>query len=124
MTGDLFTALIYFVAGFASIYLFLDRRKRVASMNRSLLPQLDQEEFDQLKYLFKSATERILYLAIPLIMLGVTNLRNSAREAKLFFLILLVLLFLYNIPPRNKIMHFFEQKGINYKELKKQGIKF
>ncbi len=93
-------------------------------MTKEQFPQLDENEFAQLKKLLKSASERILYLSIPLLMLGVTNLRASAKEAKLFFLVLLVLLFLYNIPPRNKIMHMFEKKGINYKELKAKGFKF
>ena len=123
MSGNLLTALIYFITGFAAIYLFQDRRKRVTSLAKEHFPQLNEDEFLHLKKLLKTAYERILYLAIPLLMLGVTNLRASTKEAKLFFLVLLILLFFYNIPPRNKIMQFFEEKGIDYRELKAKGFK-
>ena len=42
---------------------------------------------------------------------------------KLFFLALIILLFLSNIPPKNKIVRLLEDYGLTIEDLKAHGIK-
>ncbi len=115
--------LFYLLAGIAIIYLFRKRRKAVALIPHTKLPELSQQDFADLKILLKTAYERMLYLGVLFFPLAFSNFWGRDRVSIIFFLLLIVLLFISNIAPRHKIMKLLEQNSLAAADLRKRGIK-
>ncbi len=120
---DTLTGLIYLMIGASLIYLFQVRRKRLGELTPQDFPYLDESTFNELKILLKTAYERILYLGVLFVPLAMSSFGGANNVSRLFFLVLIILLFLSNIPPRNRIMRLLEENNISYGDLKKQGIR-
>ncbi len=116
------TGLAYLVIGCAMILLFRTRRRALGSLTPDLLPELSREQFAELRVLLKTAYERTLYLGVLFLPLAWVTLRDGDRISTLFFLILIGLLFLSNIPPRNRIMRLLESQGLSMADLADRGI--
>ncbi len=116
------TGLAYLVIGCAMILLFRTRRRALGSLTPDLLPELSREQFAELRVLLKTAYERTLYLGVLFLPLAWVTLRDGDRISTLFFLILIGLLFLSNIPPRNRIMRLLESRGLSMADLADRGI--
>jgi hypothetical protein len=123
MTSDYITALLYLLAGAAIIYLFQERRKGVALINHSQLPELSKEDFSVLKILLKTAYERMLYLGVLFLPLAFSTFRGQDKVSIIFFFLLIGLLFISNIAPRHKIMGLLERNGLSVTDLRQRGIK-
>lgn len=117
------SALLYLLVGMAVVYLFQVRRKQLGELKVEQFPGLDQEGFAELRILLKTAYERMLYMGVLFFPLAYVSCRGGDMVSKLFFPTLIFLLFLSNIPPRNKIMRLLERYGLSIKELRKQGIR-
>ncbi|MBM9615102.1 hypothetical protein JWJ90_12520 [Desulfobulbus rhabdoformis] len=116
------SAFVYFFAGLAIVYLFQIRRQRVSELSQQDFPEMDAEGFHELIILLKTAYERMLYMGVVFFPLAYTSYVNGAPISKLVFAILLVLLFLSNIPPRNKIMRLLERYELTPRDLKERNI--
>lgn len=117
------SALIYLLAGTAIVYLFQVRRRALSEFQRENFPGLDAEGFAELQILLKTAYERMLYLGVLFFPLAYSTFRGHSSASKLFFMALIILLFLSNIPPRHKIMRLLEKYDLSLKELENLGIK-
>ncbi|WP_457572445.1 hypothetical protein [Desulfovulcanus sp.] len=118
-----FTGLIYLFVGIATIFLFVDKRKKLPNLTHELVPELSEEDFQQLKINLKMAYERILFLGVSFLLLAFFNFHNSGQEVKTFFIILLVFIFFYNIPPRNRVMRILNNNNLNQKILQERGFR-
>ncbi|NOX33255.1 MAG: hypothetical protein GXP56_05890 [Deltaproteobacteria bacterium] len=123
MTINDILALFYILAGAAIIYLFKERRKAVALINHSQLPELSIEDFKVLKILLKTAYERMLYLGVLFLPLAFSTFRGKDKISTIFFFLLIGLLFISNVPPRHKIMGLLEKNGLSTSDLRHRGIK-
>jgi len=56
-------------------------------------------------------------------LLAFFHFNNTSKEVKTFFTILLIFIFLYNIPPRNRAMAILDHYGLNQKILKERGFR-
>ena len=123
MASDNFTTILYLLIGVALLYLFKKRREGVARLSSSQLPELSEDDFNTLKVLLKTAYERMLYLAVLFFPLAFFNGRGDDRIGVIFFLLLIALLFLSNIPPRHKIIGLLTRNGLSVRILEQRGIK-
>lgn len=123
MNFQIVSALIYMLPGAAIIYLFQVRRRALSEFNREQFPGLDEETFAELKLLLKTAYERMLYMGILFFPLAFSSWYDDSFVSALFFMALIILLFISNIPPRHKILLLLENKGLSIKELQDNGIK-
>lgn len=117
------SAIIYLLAGLAIVYLFQVRRKKLGELAREDLPDMDEEGFNELILLLKTAYERMLYLGVVFFPLAYTSYVGGAMISKIVFLVLILLLFISNIPPRNKIMRLLENYDLSIESLGERGIK-
>ena len=78
--------------------------------------------FAELKALLKTAYERMLYMGVLFFPLAWATYRGGGAVSRLFFLALIVLLFISNIPPRHKVMRLLERYGLSIKQLRESGI--
>jgi uncharacterized membrane protein len=118
-----FTGLLYLFVGIATIFLFVDKRKKLATLSHDIVPELSDEAFKALKYHLKRAYERILFLGVTFLLLAFFHFNNSSKEVKTFFTIFLIFMFIYNIPPRNKAMAILDYYDLNQKILKERGFR-
>lgn len=86
-------------------------------------PGIDEEGFHELTLLLKTAYERMLYMGVAFFPLAYTSSVNGAFVSKVFFLALILLLFISNIPPRNKIMRLLDRYDLSMEELRERGIR-
>lgn len=117
------SALIYLLAGAAIIYLFQVRRRALSEFSREQFPGLDEETFAELRILLKTAYERMLYMGVLFFPLAFSSWHEDSFVSTLFFMALIVLLFISNIPPRHKILRLLEKTGLSIKELQDNGIR-
>jgi len=122
MSADLLTAFLYFLTGASIVYLFRVRRRTLSQLDHSCLPELTEEDFTTLKILLKTAYERMLYMAVLFFPLAFSTLWGDGSFSTLFFLLLIGLLFLSNIGPRQKIMHLLEKNALSMSDLKERGF--
>jgi hypothetical protein len=122
MSADMLTALLYLLTGISIISLFRVRRRALSCLDHSLVPELTEEEFFTLKILLKTAYERMLYMGVLFLPLAFSTLWGDGHFSTLFFLLLIGLLFISNVGPRQKIMRLLEDSTISMGELKKRGI--
>lgn len=113
--------LIYLIAGVAIIALYYTRKKSLESLDEGSIPELDKADFLKLKGLLATSYERMLYLGVAFLFLAYITTRQS--EIKLFAIILVLGLFVYNIFPRNKIMKLLTSSGVDPKSLKERGLR-
>jgi hypothetical protein len=114
--------LIYLVTGLAIIYLFQERRKGLGTISRDKVPEIEERDFSDLIILLKTAYERMLYLGVLFLPLAWTGFTGGSRISTVFFLLLIGLLFLSNIGPRNKIMRLLDKYDLSLQDLKQRGI--
>ncbi len=122
MTQNILNCLLFSMAGAAIIYLFQVRRKQLSNLKAEDLPEMDQEGFRELKILLKTAYERMLYLGILFLPLAFSSIFDESRVSNIFFLILISLLFISNIPPRNSIIRLLRRYGLSVGDLRDKGI--
>ncbi|BCL62161.1 hypothetical protein DGMP_28540 [Desulfomarina profundi] len=122
MSADILTALLYFLTGASIMYLFRVRRRTLSLLDHSRLPELTEEDFATLRLLLKTAYERMLYMGVLFIPLAFSTLWGDGTFSTLFFLLLIGLLFLSNIGPRQKIMHLLENNDLSMSDLRKRGF--
>ncbi len=123
MTHDVLSGLLFLMTGAAIIYLFQVRRKQLRYLTPEQLAELEEQDFDQLKVLLKTAYERMLYMGVLFLPLAFSSIHDGSKVSKLFFLLLITLLFLSNIPPRNRIIRLLEQYGLSVNDLRTRGIR-
>jgi coenzyme F420-reducing hydrogenase beta subunit len=114
--------LIYLVAGVAIVALYYRRKKVLDSLDEGAIPELDKTEFLKLRSLLATSYERTLYLGVSFFFLAYASARQN--EVKLFAIILVVGIFVYNIFPRHKIMKLLTSSGVDPKSLKERGLRF
>lgn len=117
------SAFAYLFAGLAIVYLFQSRRRTLAEIRPEDFPEMDEQGFRELVVLLKTAYERMLYMGVVFFPLAFTTYINGALISKMVFAILIVLLFLSNIPPRNKIMRLLERYELTPDHLRARDIK-
>ena len=110
------------MTGAAVMYLFQVRRRGLAFFHHSAVPELSDSDFKTLTILLKTAYERMLYMGILFLPLAFSTFRGGDRVSTLFFLLLIGLLFLSNIGPRQKIMHLLEDNNLSIADLKARGV--
>ncbi len=120
---SLITALFYLMAGIGILYLFRKRRKAVALMHHSQLPELSESDFSDLKILLKTAYERMLYLGVLFFPLAYSTFHGGDKISSIFFLLLIALLFISNIVPRHKIIKLLKKNNLSIIDLKQKRIK-
>ncbi len=123
MRSSTVTAILYLLIGAAVIYLFRERRKGLSRLSHNQLPELSNNDFADLIILLKTAYERMLYLGVLFIPLAYTTFRGADKISTIFFLLLIGILFLYNIGPRQKIMRLLERNGLSIQDLRQRGFR-
>ncbi|PIE73867.1 MAG: hypothetical protein CSA20_00685 [Deltaproteobacteria bacterium] len=118
-----FPALLYFLIGLALAHMFYERRKLLKNLKLADFGEMDEEHFSELKLHLKTAYERMLYTGVAFFPLAYTFYVNGAMVSKIFFLILILLLFVSNFGPRNKVMRLLEQHSLSVADLKKKGVR-
>ncbi|PID76796.1 MAG: hypothetical protein CSB24_04775 [Deltaproteobacteria bacterium] len=115
-------SILYALVGAALVYLFQHRRQQLGKLDHENFPELDDEDYQQLVTLVKMAYERILYLGVMFFPLAWAARPEGERVAQYFFLILIFLLFIANIIPRNRIMKLLEKNGLDIKTVNERGV--
>ncbi|MBW1980107.1 MAG: hypothetical protein JRJ12_02710 [Deltaproteobacteria bacterium] len=115
--------LAYLMAGIALGALYIKREKGLARLDFEMLPEIDKVSFEELKLLLKKSYQRTLYLSVSFLYLAFVTSFKRSPQAKTFGIILTIGLFLYNIPPRNRVMRMLTDLGIDRKVLEKRGVK-
>ena len=105
------------------IQLFRRRRRDLSTLTPEMVPELSAHEFSTLVVLLKTAYERTLYMGVLFLPLAWFSLDGTDRVSTLFFLLLIGLLFLSNIPPRQKIMRLLESNGLSVADLGERGVR-
>jgi len=116
-------ALLYLTAGASIIYLFQVRRRELGRLSREQLAEMDAEGFSELCLLLKTAYERMLYMGVLFIPLAWSSWHGGPVAGRAFFLILIALLFISNIPPRHGIIRLLERHGLSIADLRRKGIR-
>ena len=122
MNIELINGLMYLVAGLSIIYLFQERRRGLAGFSQKKVPEIEEQDFAALTILLKTAYERMLYLGVLFLPLAYTSFTGGRKVSTIFFLLLIGLLFISNIGPRNKIMQLLEKYDLSLQELEKRGV--
>ncbi|MEJ2181905.1 MAG: hypothetical protein P8Y66_00090 [Nitrospirota bacterium] len=113
--------LIYLVTGIVIIALYVSRRRVLSALREEAVPALDKAGFLALRSLLATSYERALYLGVSFLFLAYASARQSG--IKMFAVLLVLGLFVYNIPPRNKIMKLLTSSGVDPKSLKERGVR-
>lgn len=116
------TSILYALTGAAVIYLFQQRRQQLGKMKQEDFPELDEKSYQQLIILLKTAYERTLYMGILFFPLAWAARPQGAKITQYFFLSLIILLFISNILPRNKVMKLLEEHNLEMKALRARGF--
>jgi hypothetical protein len=114
---------IYLFAGLIILFLYFIRKKGGSSLSPDIMPELDKESFLKLKGLLETCYERTLYLGIAFLFLAYVTFSNSNLDLRAFCFFVIIALFVYNIPPRNKAMKILISSGISLKTLKSKGVR-
>lgn len=117
------TSIIFAMTGCAIILLFQQKRSQLSKLENSDFAELDAEDFAELKQLLKTAYERTLYTGVLFLPLAFSSRDEGNRASQIFFLVLIGLLFVSNIFPRNKVMRLLESKGLTMDILKERGVR-
>lgn len=115
--------IIYLLAGIIIIGLYIKRQKKWEKLNEDVIPEIDKKVFYELKGLLKISYQRGLYLGFSFLYLAYVTFMRGMPQAKMFAIILTLGLFLYNIPPRNKVMKILTATEIDVKTLSQRGMK-
>ncbi len=115
--------IIYFLTAFVILYMYMVRKKGLDRLSPDTFPEFEKAIFFQFKRLLDTAYERMLYLSGVFFLLGIITLFQLPPNTKLITYIALVGLFIYNIPPRNRIFQFLDAFDLDIKTLKKRGVK-
>jgi hypothetical protein len=113
---------IYLVAGIVILVLYNKRRKGLNALNPESVPEMEKATFLELTRLLETSYQRTLYLGVSVLFLAYATARSS--DIKAFCILLTLGLFIYNIPPRNKVMRVLDSSGIDLKSFKERGIRF
>jgi len=116
-------ATIYLLTGFILLYMYLVRRKGLDRLHPDSFPEFEKSVFFEFKKLLDMAYERMLYLACAFFLLGIITVFNFPPATKWLTYFAIAGLFVYNIPPRNKIFQFLDAFNIDMKTLKERGVK-
>ncbi|PIE66070.1 MAG: hypothetical protein CSA26_01925 [Desulfobacterales bacterium] len=116
------SSILYALAGCAVVYLFQQRRRQLSRIKPDDLPELNDQDYQQLILLLKMAYERTLYMGVLFFPLAWSARESGSNASQLFFLILITLLFISNVIPRHKVMKLLEQNQLTTQEMRKRGI--
>ncbi len=117
------TSILYAFAGCAIVYLFQHRRRQLSRISIDDFPELNEEDFQQLVVLLKTAYERMLYMGILFFPLAWASREQGQEASRLFFFILIGLLFISNVIPRHKIMKLLEENELNMDKIRERGFR-
>jgi hypothetical protein len=114
--------LAYLTAGAVLMYLYVSRSKGVETLSPEKLPELGSESFAELKNVLKEVYKRTLYLAVAFLYLAYVTIAARPPAARMFGLILAFALFIYCIPPRNRVMKILSGAGLDRKDIRDRGL--
>ncbi len=114
---------IYFLTALIIFYMYRVRKKGLDQIGPEAFPELEKAVFFEFKRLLDTAYERMLYLSGVFFLLGIITLFRLPPNTKLITYIALAGLFIYNIPPRNRIFQFLDAFNLDAKTLKERGIR-
>lgn len=114
--------VFYALIGAAVVYLFQVRRMAMRRLRADDFPELSSSSFEEFVLLLKTAYERTLYLGVLFFPLAWTTRAGGEKVMQLFFLVLIALMLVANIIPRNRIMRLLEKNGLSMKTLKERGV--
>ncbi len=114
---------IYLFAGVIIIFLYFIRKKGISRLKPDVIPELDKGAFFDFKSLLETSYERTLYLGIAFLFLAYVTLTGLSLDIKVFCILVIIFLFIYNILPRNKVMKILISSGISMKSIKKRGVR-
>jgi len=116
-------ATIYFLTALILIYMYMVRKKALDRLSPDTFPELEKVIFFEFKRLLDTAYDRMLYLSGAFFLLGIITVFNLPPATKWITYLATAGLFVYNIPPRNKIFHFLDAFELDIKTLKERGVK-
>jgi len=112
------------LAGIIIILLYIKQERGLLRLNHEMIPELNEETFNELKTLLRTLYQRTLYLGLAFLFLASLTISKASFETRIFGLLVILVLFIYNIPPRNKVMKILMDSGVDLKDIKNRGIKF
>ncbi|NOZ68705.1 MAG: hypothetical protein GXP46_05565 [Deferribacteres bacterium] len=115
---------IYLFTGVVIFLIYAVRKRGLSGIGPHTIPELDQESFTALKKLLDTAYERTLYLGTAFLFLAYVTLSGWGFETKFLFIAATIGIFLYNVPPRNRVMKLLMFNGVSWKAVKERGIRF
>jgi hypothetical protein len=116
-------APIYLLAAAAIIAISLLRKRGLSGLSHESLPEMDKATFLELRGLLETSYDRGLYLGLALLLLGLVTLYGRAPDFKVILVISVVILFLYNVPPRNQAMKIMTSHGVDRQDMKRKGVR-
>ena len=115
---------IYLFTGLIIFLIYALRKRGLSGLGPHVIPELDKKSFTVLKELLDTAYERTLYLGTAFLLLAYATLSGSGLETRFLFIAVTIGIFIYNVPPRNKVMKILMFNGISYRTVKERGIRF
>ncbi len=115
---------IYLFTGLIIFLIYTARKRGLSGIRPHAIPELDKETFTALKKFLETAYERTLYLGTAFLFLAYVTLSGWSFDTKFFFIVVTIGVFLYNVPPRNKVMKILMFYGVSWKTVKDRGIRF
>jgi len=113
----------YLTAGLLLGGLYKSRKRRLETLERDMIPEIDATDFQFLKEQLSIAYQRMFYLGVSFLYLAFITIFQRSLQAKVFGILLVVGLVIYNIPPRNRVMRLLNAAGIDLKTLNQRKIK-
>jgi len=111
------------LTGFILLYMYVVRKKGLERVGPDSFPELEKATFFEFKRLLDTAYERMLYLSGAFFLLGIITVFSLPPATKLITYVATAGVFIYNIPPRNRIFQFLDAFGLDIKSLKERGVK-
>lgn len=118
-----YDGIVYLAGSAVLLWMYTTRRKRLTQFRRESLPDVDPAIFSELTRLLESCYERMLFLAVALLVLASVSLSGLSAGLRAFFLVVVFVLFFASIAPRHKVMKMLVANGISLRQIKDAGLK-
>lgn len=116
-------ALLYILGGLVILFLYRQRIQGLPKLTPESLPEVDRASFLALKALLESAYQRMLFLALSLLLLAAATVLQWDLDIKAFFMLSTLIIFVANMFPRHKLMKLLLGLEIPVERLKEIGIR-
>ncbi len=114
---------LVFLAGSIALGIFYKiRGKSLDRLTAEAFPELSALEFEAVRENLAVSNQRMLALAVALLLLAVNPLFGYGPLFENTVMTITVVLFFYNIPPRNRAMRIIFERGVERERFRSLGV--